>query len=75
MLLFFHIDFSIAIAAEVCAILERISDFDPSTDSVAPRYLKLATVSRSFPLISIRSCMPFELLVMSFVFSALMSIP
>ena len=35
MLLFFYIGFSLAIAAEVCAILERISDFDPSSDSVA----------------------------------------
>ena len=75
MLLFFHIGFSLAIAAEVCVILERISDFDPSSDSIAPRYLKLATVSSSFPLTSICSCMPFELVVMSFVFSALNSIP
>ena len=74
MLLFFNIGFSLAIAAEVCAILERISDFDPSSDSVAPRYLKLSTVSSSFPLTSIRSCTPFELLVMSFVFSALISV-
>ena len=36
MLLFFRIGFSLAIAAEVCAILDRISDFDPSSDSVAP---------------------------------------
>ena len=35
MLLFFYIGFSLAIAAEVYAILERISDFDPSSDSVA----------------------------------------
>ena len=65
-MLFFHIGFSLAIAAEVCAILERIYDFDPSSDSV---------VSSSFPLTSICSCIPFELLVMSFVFSALISIP
>ena len=38
-MLFFHIGFSLAITAEVCAILERISDFDPSSDSVTPRYL------------------------------------
>ena len=75
MLLFFHIGFSLAIAAEVCAILERISDFDPSFDSVAPRYLTLATVSSSFLLTSIRSCIPFELLVISFVFSALIFVP
>ena len=75
MLLFFHISFSLAIAAEVCVILESISYFDPSSDSVAPRYLKLATVSSSFPLTSIHSCMSFELLVMSFVFSTLISIP
>ena len=73
MLLFFNIGFCHAIAAEVCAILERISDFDSSFDSVVPRYLKLATVSCSFPLTNIRSCMPLELLVMSFVFSALIS--
>ena len=74
MLLFFHIGVSLAIAAEVCAIIERISGFDPSSDSIAPRYLKLSTVSSSFPLMSIRSCMSFELLVMSFVFFALISI-
>ena len=39
MLLFLHIGFCLAIAAEVCAILERISDFGPSSGSVAPRYL------------------------------------
>ena len=43
-LLFFHIGFNLAIAAKVCAILERICDFNPSSNSVAPRYLKLATV-------------------------------
>ena len=75
MLLFFHIGFRFAIAAEVFAILERISDFDPSSESVAPRYLKLATVYSSFPLTGIRSFMPFKLLTMSFVFSALISIP
>ena len=75
MLSFFHIGFSLAIAAEVCTILERISDFDPSSDTVAPRYLKLATVSSSFLLTSIHSCMSFELLVMSIVFSVLISIP
>ena len=75
MLLFFQIGFSVDIAAEVRAILERISDFDPSSESVAPRYLKLARVSSSFPLRGIRSGMPFKLLVMNFVFSALISTP
>ena len=36
-MLFFHIGFSLAIATEVCAILESISDVDPLSDSVAPR--------------------------------------
>ena len=34
MLLFCHIYFSVAIAAEICAILERISDFDPSSTNL-----------------------------------------
>ena len=38
-MLFFYIGFSLAIAAEVYAILERISDFYPSSDSIALRYL------------------------------------
>ena len=69
MLLFFHIGFSLA--AEVYAILQRISDFDPSSESGAPIYLKLATLSSSFPVTSIRSCMSFELLVVFSVFPSL----
>ena len=45
MLLFCHIDFSFAIAVEVCAILERISDFDPSSDSVLDTVIVFFTLA------------------------------
>ncbi len=50
MLLSLHIGFSLASADVVCAILERTSGFDPSSVTMAPRYLKLGTVSTFLPL-------------------------
>ena len=45
MFLSLHMIFSLERAAVVCAILERISDFDPSLKMIAPRYLKFSTSS------------------------------
>ena len=45
MFLSLHMIFSLERAAVVWAILERISDFDPSLEMSAPRYLKFSTSS------------------------------
>ena len=45
MLLSFQTGFNLVSAAEVCAILESISGFEPSSVIIEPRYLKLVTVS------------------------------
>ena len=47
-LLPFQTGFSLVNAAVVCAILESISDLEPSTVITEPRYLKLVTVSSFF---------------------------
>ena len=39
MLLSLHIGFSFVRIAVACAILERISGFEPSSETIAPRYL------------------------------------
>ena len=59
----------------VNAILESISGLVPSSVITEPRYLKLVTVSSVclFALISV--LMPGVLLVISLVFSALISVP
>ena len=44
MLLSLRIGFSFVRAAVACAILESISDLEPSSETIAPRYLKLVTV-------------------------------
>ena len=46
MFLLFQMTFSLVTAAVVRAILERTWGLDPSSDTIAPRYLKLRTVSR-----------------------------
>ena len=51
MFLSFQIVFSLFIAADVCAILDMISGFDPSSDTTALRYLNLLTVSSFSPLL------------------------
>ena len=74
MLLSLHTGFSFIKAAVACAILERTSGFEPSSDTIAPRYLKLVTVP-SFCLVTLISLlMPLALFVISFVFSAIISI-
>ena len=45
MFLLFQITFSLVTAAMVCAVLDSTSGLDPSSDTIAPRYLKLRTVS------------------------------
>ena len=53
MFLSLHMIFSLERASVVWAILERISDFDPSLEMIAPRYLKLSTSSSLWPFILI----------------------
>ena len=44
MFLFFQMTFILVTAAVVWAILESTSGLDPSSDTIAPRYLKLRMV-------------------------------
>ena len=48
-LLYLQIGFSFARAAVACAILDRIFGLEPSSETIAPRYLKLVTVSSFCP--------------------------
>ena len=41
--------FSFVRAAVACAVLERLSGLEPSSETTAPKYLKLVTVSSSCP--------------------------
>ena len=52
-------------AAVVCAILESISGFEPSSVITKPRYLKLATVSSFCPFTLISVLMSLVLFVIS----------
>jgi len=61
----FQTGLSFVRAAVVCAILERISGFDPSSDMSDPRYLKLLTVASFSPLTLMSVLMPSVLLVFS----------
>ena len=74
MFLSFHIGFSLVIAAVVSAILEIISGLDPSSMITEPSYLNLDTVFNLCPFTVIFLLMPLVLLVISLVFSALISI-
>ena len=66
--------FSFVRAALACSILERISGLEPSSETTAPRYLKLVT-EPSFCLFAFISLwMPLVLFVISLVFLALISI-
>ena len=65
MFLSFQMTFSLVTAAAVWATLESTSDLDPSSDTIAPRYLKLWMVS-SFLLSMVMSVlMPFVLFVIN----------
>ena len=74
MLLSLQMGFSFVRAAVACAILERTSGLEPSSETTAPRYLKLVTVPNFCPFTFISLWMPLALFVISFVFSALISI-
>ena len=75
MLLSFPTGFDLVNAAVICAILESISGEEPSSDITDSRYLKLVTVSSFCPFTVISLLMPLLLLVISMVFSALISTP
>ena len=74
MLLSLQMGFSFVRAAVACAILERTSGLEPSSETTAPRYLKLVTVPNFCPFTFISLWMPLALYVISLVFSALISI-
>ena len=74
MLLSLQMGFSFVTAAVACAILERTSGLEPSSETTAPRYLKLVTVPNFCPFTFISLWMPLALFVISLVFSALISI-
>ena len=50
MLLSLQMGFSFVRAAVACAILERTSGLEPSSETTAPRYLKLVTVLNFCPV-------------------------
>ena len=74
-LLSFQTGFNFIDAAVDCAILESNSGLEPSPVITEPGYLKPVTVSSfcQFTLVSV--LMPLVLLVISLVFSALISMP
>ena len=74
MLLSLQMGFSFVRAAVACAILERTSGLEPSSETTAPRYLKLVTVPNFCTFTCISHWMPLALFVISLVFSALISI-
>ena len=73
MLLSLQMGFSFVRAAVACAILERTSGLEPSSETTAPRYLKLFTVPSFCPFTFFSLWMPLALFVISLVFSALIS--
>ena len=72
MVLSFYIGFSFIRIAVTCAILERISGFEPSSEMIAARYLKLMIIPSFYPftLISLAAigtvCHQFGLLLSAF---------
>ena len=71
MFLSLQMTFSLVTAAVVWAVLESYFRLGSSSDTIAPRYLKLRTVS-SFLLYMVMSVlMPLVLFVINWVFSAL----
>ena len=75
MFLSFQMNFSLVSAAVVWAILDSTSGLDPSSDTIAPRYLKLWMVSSFLFFMVMSVLMPLVLFVISWVFSALICIP
>ena len=74
MLLSLQMGFSFVRAAVACAILERTSGLEPSSETTAPRYLKLVTEPNFCPFSFISLWLPLALFVINLVFSALISI-
>ena len=74
MLLSLQMGFSFVRAAVACAIIERNSGLEPSSETTAPRYLKLVTVPNFCPFTFISLWMPLALFVISLVFSTQISI-
>ena len=74
MLLSLHIGFSFVRDAVTWAILERTYCSEPSTETIAPRYLKFVIVPSFSPLTLISLWMPLAPIVNSLVFSAVISI-
>ena len=75
MFLSFQMNFSLVTAAVVWAIMDSTSGLDPSSDTIAPRHLKLRAVSGFLLSMVISVLMPLVLFVVSWVFSALICIP
>ena len=65
MLLSLQMGFSFVRAAVACAILERTSGLEPSSETTAPRYLKLVTVPSFCPFTLNSFWMPLALFVIS----------
>ena len=74
MLLSLQMGFSFVRVAMACAILEKTSGLEPSSETTAPRYSKLVTVPNFCPFTLISLWMPLALFVISLVYSALISI-
>ena len=72
-LLSLHMGFSFVRAAVPCATLKRTSGLAPSSETTAPRYFNLVTVSNFYPFIFICLWIPLALFVINLVFSALIS--
>ena len=66
MLLSLQMGFSFVRTAVACAILERTSGLEPSSETTAPRYLKLVTVPNFCPITFISLWMPLALFVITF---------
>ena len=75
MFLSFHMIFNLASAVIVWAVLAAISGFDPLSLMIAPRYLNCFTVSNFAPFTVMSLEIQLLLFTISFVFSALISIP
>ena len=74
MLLSLKMGISFVRAAMAYSVLERISGLEPSSETIAARYLKLVTVPNFCPFTFISLWMPLALYVIRFDFSALISI-
>ena len=74
MLLSLQTGFSFVRAAVACAILERTSGLEPSSEITGPRYLRLVKVPKFCHFTFISLWMLLALFVISLVFSALISI-